>query len=288
VPSIFRTSARAVRAAAILFVLCAAPALAQTNPLQLRDGYTIVLYDAAGRVMTWEQFQTYSGRLRWELQSDKPVDPHALDLLKGGRRAAMTGDYAGAIDIFEDAHRNAPFWEYPLYETAWAYLLSGDFAAAAESFGRVNEMAPHGFFNSQQAADCLRRERENAVTPGTYQRVVQLDRASHDTALLVARSIVDKWPDYAAGWERLAFFSKDNKEILDAVARGLAAHPDPFTRDSLRMRRALVANAQGRTADAIKALEKMLADPDLSMSIEAQIKIALPGLRRSPAQGGKN
>jgi tetratricopeptide (TPR) repeat protein len=285
----FARSARALRSSVIACALAALalPALAQTDPLALRDGYHIILYDRSGNVMTWEQFQGYTGRLRWELQSDKPVDTRALDLLESGRDAAMSGDYEGALDLFEEARRNAPFWEYPLYETAWACMLSGDAESAEEYFGRVNAMAPHGFFNSQQAAACLRLEREGKVARGTYQRIVRLDRASRETALMVARDILDQWPDYAAGWERLAFFSKDEKEALGAVTRGLAADPDPFTRDSLRMRRALVTGSQGRTADAVKMLEQLLKEPDLSLSIEAQIRIALPGLRRSLAEGKK-
>jgi len=264
----------------------ASPVRAQTDPLQLRDGYHIVLYDQSGAVLSWAKFQTYSGRLRWELQSDRPVDTHALDLLKNGRDAAMKGDYANAIDIFEEARRNAPFWEYPVYEIAWAHLLSGDDDAALEYFDRVNAMAPHGFFNSQQASACLAMERDGKVARGTYRRVVQLDRASRSTALMVARDLTDRTPGYAAGWERVASLADDSKEALAAIARGLAANPDPFTRDSLNMRKAIVTKEQGKTADAVKMLEKMLEQPDLSMAVEAQIKIALPGMRRS-LEGGK-
>lgn len=276
---------RACLLACALFVV-AGPAPAQTDPLQLRDGYHIVLYDQNGAVLSWAQFQTYNGRLRWELQSDRPVDTRALDLLKNGRDAAMKGDYANAIDLFEEAHRNAPFWEYPVYEIAWAHLLSGDSDTALRYFDRVNAMAPHGFFNSQQASACLTMERDGKVARGTYRRIVQLDRASHDTARMVARDVTERSPDYAVGWERLSFFAKDSKDALAAVAKGLAARPDPFTRDLLLMRKAMVTKEQGKTADAIKMLEKMLDAPDLSMAVEAQIKIALPGLRRS-LDGGK-
>jgi tetratricopeptide (TPR) repeat protein len=265
----------------VLAALAASPAASQkADPLRLRDGYRMVIHGRGGTELSWEQFQDYTGPIRWELVGSAEVSDNAREMLRRGRQAVSQGQYDAAIELFSDAGQNSPDWEYPVYETAWAYLMAGDFSDAESYFNRLNEMVPHGFFNSQQAADCLRREREGEVPHGTYRRMMGLERGSHDTALFVLRDLLDRYPGYALGWERLSQFREDPKGILDAIQRGMKAQPDPFTRDQMRLRKALLADIQGNTKKAIASLDALVKDPDLSMPIEAQIKIARVQLAR--------
>jgi tetratricopeptide (TPR) repeat protein len=256
----------------------------QSSPLQLRHGYSMTLFNEAGQVMTWEQFQEYSGRVRWEIYGKEEVSAYARTLLENGRTARARGNLTAAIELFEDARENAPGWLYPIYELASTQLLVGEPGAAEKTYHRVNELAPHGFFNCQQAEDCLRREREGSVKPGTYQRLAMLQGASRSAALLAVRGVLEESPDYPYAWERLALISEDIKEARDAVDKGLANKPDPYTRDALRLRRAILAHNDGRDAEAVKMLERLLRDPKLTVPMEAQIKVLLPGMRRGLEQ----
>lgn len=256
----------------------------QASPLTLRHGYRMLLYAQDGSPLTWQQMQNYNGRLRWEIINDDNVTYDARRMLEKGRELGASGDYKGALELFDDAHEAAPGWEYPVYEAAYTYLLMGDFESARKSYNRVNQLAPNGFFNSQQAAACLKREADGEIPPGTYRRLLLLDQAAPGTARNVARGITFDHPDYAAAWERVAFFTEDSPKALEAVAKGLAAGPDPFTRDSLIFRKAVIAHNDGNTAGAVRMLEKQLADPNLTVAVEAQIKILLPGLKRQLKQ----
>jgi len=271
----------------LLVVVCAAAyvseiiAQEQSSPLQLRHGYRMVLFNEQGGQMTWEQFKSYTGRLRWELHTDKKVPEQARTLFENGRRAGAKGDYVTAIELFDAAHQNAPGWLYPIYEMASSYLLSGDLAEAEKHYHRVNTLAPYGFFNSPQAEKCLRLERKGEVARGTYQRLSLLARASRSTALLSVRGILAKTPGYAPGWERLSFFAEDSADIRDAIKKGLAADPDPYTRDMLHLRDAILTHNEGDTDQAIKMLRRQLRAPELTLAAEAQIKVVLPGLQRA-------
>lgn len=256
----------------------------QSSPLALRHGYHMILYSADGSPLTWEQMQVYNGRLRWEIINDTNVTTEARAMLEKGRRLGASGDYQGALELFNKAHEAAPGWEYPVYEEAYTHLLMGDIESARKSYNRVNQIAPHGFFNSQQASVCLKREADGEIPVGTYRKILMLDGANPGAARSVARGIVFDHPDYAAGWERVAFFTEDSKKALDAVEKGLAANPDPFTRDSLNFRKAVIAGNDGDTAGAVRMLERQLKDPDLTVAVEAQIKILLPGLKRRLSQ----
>jgi hypothetical protein len=78
----------------------------------------------------------------------------------------------------------------------------------------------------------------------------------------------------------VAFFTQDSKKALEAVDKGLASDPDPFTRDMLNFRRAVIAANDDDTAGAVTMLERQLRDPELTVAVEAQIKLLLPGLKR--------
>jgi tetratricopeptide (TPR) repeat protein len=212
------------------------------------------------------------------------VSEYAQTLLENGRTARSRGNLDTAIALFQDARENAPGWLYPIYELAATLFLAGDVAEAEKTYHRVNALAPHGFFNCQQVEDCLRREREGSVKPGTFQRMAMLQQASRGTALMSVRGVLMDAPDYAYAWERLAFITEDATEARDAVEQGLASDPDPYTRDALRQRRAILEHNAGRTADAVKMLERLLRDPELTVPMEAQIKILLPGMKRKLAQ----
>ncbi len=271
----------------LLIVVCDAAyvseiiAQEQSSPLQLRHGFRMVLFNEQGGEMTWEQFKSYTGRLRWELQTEQKVSTQAHTLFENGRRAGAQGDYTTAIELFDAARQNAPGWLYPIYEMAWSHLLSGDLAQAEKLYHRVNTLAPYGFFNSPQAESCLRLERRGEVARGTYRRLATLEHASRSTALLSVRGILAKSPGYAPAWERLAFFAEDTADIRDAIKKGLAADPDPYTLDMLHFRDAIVTHNEGDTDKAIKMLHRRLRAPELTLAVEAKIKVVLPGLRRA-------
>ena len=91
----------------LLAALAASPSASQTaDPLQLRDGYRLVIYGRGGTQISWEQFQDYTGPIRWQLVGNAEVSDNARDLLRRGRQAGSKGQYEAAIELFTDAHQN--------------------------------------------------------------------------------------------------------------------------------------------------------------------------------------
>jgi hypothetical protein len=74
---------------------------------------------------------------------------------------------------------------------------------------------------------------------------------------------------------RQAGLLEDDAARLDAIERGLAAHPDPETRGILLINCALLLFNQGNPDDAIAILGSLALDPESSSSSAERAKAAL-------------
>lgn len=68
--------------------------------------------------------------------SGQPVSEQAELLHERARAAGARGDYEQALALFAEARVLAPGWAYPVYDSAFTYLLTGDTVRAEELYAR--------------------------------------------------------------------------------------------------------------------------------------------------------
>jgi tetratricopeptide (TPR) repeat protein len=236
----------------------------------------LVFRDSAGRELTTADLQGVSGKVRWEIIGASAIPEEASHLHGEARKAGGRGDYPHALDLFEQAHRLAPDWPYPVYDTAFAHLLQGDSKKAEESYAEVDRMAPRGFFTAKTSLDCLRRERAGVLPPGLCQAFATLewmnDKAQKRAIL---EGIVEKFPAFPAAWKELALLLDDDDARLQAIARGLEHDPDGETKGILLINRALVLHRRGDHDGAVKILGELALDPQSTLGTEMLAKATL-------------
>ena len=84
-----------------------------------------------------------------------------------------------------------------------------------------------------------------------------------DTALKLLRLVTRRWPDYAEGHYRLAFFlwqTGDTRAALEALDRLLKAQPDHFPALSLKVRLLLESRQEKKALAACRALTQRFAN----------------------------
>jgi len=268
----FVALARAVLVIATGLAACGGERSSQQKP----TGARLVFVDAAGRELTTADLQGVSGKVRWEVIGAGAIPAEASRLHSEGREAGGRGDYAHALKLLEQAHRLAPDWPYPVYDTAFTYLLQGDSAKAEETYAEVDRMAPRGFFTAKTSLDCLRRERAGVLFPGfckAFATLEWMDDKAEKKALL--EGIVEKFPAYPPAWKELSNLREDEDARLQAITRGLENDPDPETKGMLLINRASVLHRRGDRDGAIKILGELSLDPESTLGTEMLAKAML-------------
>jgi tetratricopeptide (TPR) repeat protein len=249
-----------------------AAATLEGKPLRSR----LLFKDAAGRELTAGDLEGVSGEVRWELIGAGAIPREAMRLHEEGREAGGRGDYPRALNLLEQAHRLAPDWPYPVYDTAFTYLLQGDSAKAEERYVEVDGMTPRGFFTAKTSLDCLRRERAGVLFPGfcmAFASLEWMDDKTEKTAML--KGIVEKFPAFPAAWEALSSLLEDEDAQVQAITRGLEHDPDPETKGLLLIHRALILHRRGDRDGAIKILGELALDPESTLGTEMLAKATL-------------
>jgi tetratricopeptide (TPR) repeat protein len=239
-------------------------------------GTRLVFRDAAGRELTTDDLEGVSGNVRWEVIGAGSVPVEASRLHAEAREAGGRGDYPHVLNLLAKAHRLAPDWPYPVYDTAFTYLLQGDSAKAEELYAEVDRMAPRGFFTAKTSLDCLRREREGALFPGFCKAFASLEWIDDKTkrkALL--EGIVEEYPTFPPAWKQLSSLLEDDDARLQAITRGLEHDPDPETKGMLLINRALVLHRRGDRDGAIQILGELSLDPESTLATEMLAKATL-------------
>ena len=241
--------------------------------------YQVILRDEAGRELTWADLKGVSGKVNYEIVGGAPIPPEANRLHQQGRRFGQEGKYDEALKLFEQAHRLAPDWPYPLYDAAFTYLNQGDYARAMEYYARVNEMAPRGFFTAKTALDTLQREQAGIAREGTYRILLQLEWMQDPAAKReILEQILEHTPQLPMAWQKLASLLDDDEASLQAISKGLSYQPDADTRGLLLINKALILYRQGKESEAIEMLGQLALDPDSTLHTEQAAKFALANL----------
>ena len=97
-----------------------------------------------------------------------------------------------------------------------------------------------------------------------------LEHMSPEQQQSIAGQLVQKFPSHAPAWALHAGFLEDASERLAALERGLAARPDPDTRGSLLVHRALALHRLGETQRALTILEPLTTSGGNSISTQAK------------------
>ena len=244
--------------------------------------YRVVFTGPEGRTLTPDELPGPTGHVKWEIRDSGKIDPEARRLHDEGRAAGANGDHDAAIALFTQAAARDPVWPYPIYDRAFAHLLKKEFEAALADYRKVLELAPGGFFMASTAADMLTREASGEFPGGLYAAFSMLEHMPREQQLDIARQLVEQFPSHAPAWELHAQSLVDPAARLEAIERGLAARPDPETRGSLLIQKAVALNALGEHQRALELLEPMTATVGDSRSANAKALVA-----RSIIQSGK-
>jgi tetratricopeptide (TPR) repeat protein len=208
-----------------------------------------------------------------------PIPEMAVLLHQQGREAGGSGDTARAIELFMEAHTLAPQWPYPLYDAAFTYLLNNDTEQAERYYAMVDALAPRGFFTSKTSLDIVRRERKGELFQGFARTFASLEwMPDPDEKRNVLEQITAKFPTFAPAWKELSSLLDDDDEKLQAITRGLAAHPDVETKGILTINKALILSRKNEYDEAVRLLGDLILDSNTTLGSLAMAKMTLASI----------
>jgi len=238
----------------------------------------VVFRDTAGRELTARDLEGFSGKVRWEVIGAGGIPPQAVRLHQEARKAGGRGDYAAALDLLDRARDLAPQWPYPVYDAAFTYVLLGEPAMAEELYGRVDQMAPRGFFTCKTSLDILRRERAGQLFPGFARAYATTEWMESRQKKALLTGITEKFPAFAPAWNDLSMLLDGDDSRLHAIDQGLHATTDPETLGILLINTATILARRGDRDTAVTILGELALSPDSTLGTEHLAKVALARL----------
>ena len=235
----------------------------------------VIFTDAAGRRLTVQDLEGASGQFTWAIETGGPVSVRAAALHEQARAAGGNGEYILALSLLDQARGLAPDWPYPVYDAAFVHLLQGDAAGAESLYAEVDRLAPRGFFTCKTTLDCLRRELAGELPPGFSRAYVSLEWADPVHKRTRLERIVAQYPSFAPAWSELASMAPDDDGRLHAIEQGLNGRPDPETRGTLLINRAIILAQRGDRGTAIAILGEVALSPQSTLGNEHKAKATL-------------
>ena len=245
--------------------------------IQGNHGTNKLIYrDKNGRELTEADLAHATGVVNWSLIGNHNVSQKAIELRNEARQAGSSGNYKKALELLAQASKEAPDWPYPLYDTAFTYLLMEEPDLALEGYEVVNKMAPRGFFTVKTAVHTLREEKAGQLHPGTYKHYVMLEGVNNPVEKRARlEKMLKQSPSFAPAWQKLSTLLDDDTAGLHAIEKGLSCHPDDETKGFLLTNKALVLNRQGKHDEAVRILGDLALDPNVPEDIEQIAKATL-------------
>lgn len=194
------------------------------------------------------------------------VPARARELHQQSRKLGQAGDYEGTLAKLKEAAELAPEWPYPPYDMAFTYLLMGQPETALQHYKAVDSMMPEGFLTTKVAIWSLELESRGMLPEGFYRSYLMLEWAPEEQRRQALSDIVQNYPNYAPAWLDAAGLINDPAKRLLALNQGLAAGPDPETRGMLLINKAIAYDQGGERQQAVKLLETLLAEPDITFA----------------------
>jgi tetratricopeptide (TPR) repeat protein len=247
--------------------------------------FNVVFQDSDGRTLLPEELPGPTGRFTWQIRDARRPHPEAERLHEEGRAAGQKGDHDTAIALFTKAAQLDPSWPYPVYDRAVAHLLKHEYDAALADYRKILELSPRGYFVAVTAADMLTREAAGEFPPGLYAAFAMLEHMPPEQQQSIAAQLVEKCPSHAPAWAQHARFLENPSDKLAAIERGLLARPDPDTRGSLLVQKALALHASGKRELALEILDQLTGAVGDSPNTHVQAVLAAAVIR-SAGTGG--
>lgn len=207
--------------------------------------------------------------------SGQPVPEQAQLLHERARAAGARGDYEQALALLAEARVLAPGWAYPVYDSAFTHLLTGDTVRAEELYAEVDRMEPGGFFTCKTTLDMLRRERAGELPAGFSKAWLLLETLDKTAKRAAIEVITHRYPTFAPAWKELALLHADPGDRLRALDTGLAVDPDPETRGMLLLNKATALRQRGDYDQATAILTALLRDPSSTLTAQLWAKTLL-------------
>ena len=241
----------------------------------------IIFKDSKGRVLTQQDLEGRSGNFRFEIIGRDKVPPEADALHQAARKAGSSGEYHKALNLLDQASKLAPKWPYPVYDSAFTYLLMRDFEKARQFYQKTIEISPRGFFTAITALNTLTKEKNGKLPSGTYLAYTSLewidDPVKKESSI---RALVTQLPSFAPGWKELSFIQRDDSETLKSITKALECDPDAETKGILTINKALILHRKGHQSDAIALLANLALDPGSTYATEHMAKATLAQIHK--------
>ena len=241
-----------------------------------------VSYEVRGvRALDRGDWSAAAAVFRDGLNLTRPESPIGRSLRhKLGLALYLGGDLQEALRQFEEAVRLAPVGGHDESASRVHYSLGIIMASSGRDDRAVEHLTRAVAFDeaSRQAraalADALRREGRAAASLPHYQETIRLDPQAEDARLGYALSLVRlrRWVDARRSLEEAVRAQPDRPALAHALARILAAAPDPAARDGNRA--AQIVDALFKTSRRIEVGETMamtlaeLGDYDKAAAIQ--------------------
>lgn len=236
----------------------------------------VVFRSEDGKVLTSDDLKAAEGQVSYEIPGVMEIPEEARRLHQEARQLGASGGYMDALEKLAKARALAPSWPYPVYDSAFTYLMMNDFAKARELYGETMKLSPRGFFTAITALDALNREASGDLPVGTYLAYLSIEWIDDPAQKAkMARSLVEKCPGFAPAWKSHAVLCEDPEERIDALEKGLAANPDKETKGILLINKALHLSGQGEKGRAIEILGSVALDRETTLGNEHLAKQAL-------------
>jgi tetratricopeptide (TPR) repeat protein len=246
-----------------------------------KEEAVVVFRATDGRTLTMADLRGLSGTFQYEIVGKSNVPAEAESLHKQARKAGGAGEYKKAITLLERASSLAPAWPYPVYDTAFTYLLMKDADNARKYYRKTVELAPRGFFTAITALDALDRESKGDLPAGTYLAYLSLEWMDNPGKKAEAvRQLVKRVPGFAPVWKEQAMQVESDAEKLAAIEKGLAANPDSETKGILLINKALIMDRSEDHEAAVRLLGELALDPASTNATEHLAKVTLANIAK--------
>ena len=205
------------------------------------------LLERAGKAMREGRYLDASAAYREMIRLD-PNDAIAYRYL--GVALAKSGNFTGALQNYDYALQSDPNSAAIHYSMGILLIQTGKEDAAIEHFRQASRIDPGLVATHLQLANLLMRQGKDAEASREYAIVAELDPLDRFARLMQSMALIHAG-FYEKGrkvLEEVSVEFPDDPDIANALARLLAAAPDPTVREegrSLRIVERLVRNQQG-------------------------------------------
>lgn len=209
------------------------------------------------------------------------INQRAIDLHQEARHFGQIGNYPEAINKLNEAIGIQPDWAYPYYDLAFTYLLNNDSAKALSFYKKTDELEPKGFFTTKTAIYTLEGENAGSFPQGLYLYFLGIEWAeSNEKKFEIAKSIVEKAPDYAPAWKEISSLLEDDSERLKAIENGLSLDCDDETIGNLLINKALILDRQGENVESVRILKELISSDNCTTANLAIAKLVLESVEK--------